>query len=254
MHLYQEGLFGEFSVCLLFLLFFWSMHLLCLDMLSEIAPQFPFIFLALFQDCWPENNRAATECFSKLSYSSDQNLPFRAWCFLFPLWLLDLQGPMGFFPYICFLWYYLCSQMISAMRTLIRLVCFSLQAALSKYENHDIWIPENEYCFFHLVLYITWGLETGKTPHRFTTVSPLPLQRGKPRYYKLKLQHILSKVLTWGHPYDLYGIGRCSFRTWGPTENIPLPSCASLCSPPNMPIWSLLLQAPPLKIAVLKCK
>lgn len=66
------------------------------------------------------------------------------------------------FSCICFLWYYLCSQMISAIRTVIRLVCFSLQAALSKYENRAVWIPENECSFFHLVLYITWGLENRK--------------------------------------------------------------------------------------------
>lgn len=31
---------------------------------------------------------------------------------------------------------------------------FSLQAIFNKYENCAIWIPENVYYFFHLVLYI----------------------------------------------------------------------------------------------------
>lgn len=78
---------------------------------------------------------------------------FRASYFLFSIMTSRSPRtyPFFFFSYICFLWYSLCSQMIPAIRTVIRLVSFSLQAALGKYEKPAIWIPENECCFLHLV-------------------------------------------------------------------------------------------------------
>lgn len=137
------------------------MHLISLGMLSETAPPFPFILLALF---WPENNTAATECsyFSTLCYSSSQNLALES--SMFSLSITTSRSPRTYlcFSPVCFLCHYLCSQMISAIRTVIGLLCFSLQAALSKYESRAIWIPENECCSFLLVMYITWGLETAK--------------------------------------------------------------------------------------------
>lgn len=186
-------------------------------------------------------------------HPSDQNIPLQS--IMFCLSIPTYRSPNTFFffvSYICFLWHYLCSQMISATRTVIKLVCFSLQAALSKYEKRVIWISENECCFFHLVLYITWGLETGKinvdlllsVPCDTVNLDTINLNYST-FYLRFWLDgtHMICDVL--------YGIGRCSFGKWGQTANTPLPSCASLCSPP-VSFCSFLLQSPLLKVTVLK--
>lgn len=91
----------------------------------------------------------------------------------------QISKDLYLFFFYCFLWYHLCSQMISTLRTIIRLVFFSLQAVLNKYENCAIWIPENEYCLlsFHLKHYS--GSGKGKSKRWFTAISALLLQHSK---------------------------------------------------------------------------
>lgn len=163
MYLYQKGLFRKFSVyffCYSSKACTWY-ALICWVRLRLHFQLFCWLYFNTVDQktTWLLQN---AHTFQHVPIHQIKIYQFRASCFLFSSQLLDLQGPMLIFSYICFLWYYLGSQMISAIRTVIRLVCFSLQAALSKYENCDIWIPENVYCFFHLVLHITWGLETGR--------------------------------------------------------------------------------------------